>query len=151
MMSSYLANSKGEMVSGNCRVTVAPFRSQQAVVCCCTIGQPKRAPNTHTIHGTGIYLHLPWKLTIHVGKYTSPMGWYGLSTFKRTVFPFEDSNQSLDMLPFGRWFQPCQDRQWRATKIDPWLFNKEFPWPKDNKNCMVVCRGETLTPVLWRR
>ena len=31
-------------------------------------------PSPWRIHGTGIiYLHLPWKTTIHVGKYASPM------------------------------------------------------------------------------
>ena len=34
--------------------------------------------NTHTIYVWYIYLHLPWKPTIHVGKYTSPMDSYGM-------------------------------------------------------------------------
>jgi len=30
-------------------------------------------PKSHRIHVWYIYLHLPYKSTIHVGKYTSPM------------------------------------------------------------------------------
>ena len=46
--------------------------------------------HSHRIHGTGIftYLHLPYKSSIHEGKYTSPMdpiGFYGVATPKPWV------------------------------------------------------------------
>ena len=34
----------------------------------------RKSVYTHSIHAWYIYLHLPSKSTIHVGKYTSPMG-----------------------------------------------------------------------------
>ena len=41
-------------------------------------------PVTHTIHVWYIYLHLPYKSTIHVGKYTSPMDPMGHSEVIRS-------------------------------------------------------------------
>ena len=47
--------------------------------------------NTHTIHVWYIYLHLPQKSTLHVGKYTSPMDPMGYDIF--TTLPLIEGDR----------------------------------------------------------
>ena len=56
--------------------------------------------HTHSIHVWYIYLHLPQKSTIHVGKYIIH-GWYGIDTLPRfNIVPEKGPFQEDDHFPY---------------------------------------------------
>ena len=119
---------------------------------------PSKNMNTRTIHVWNIYLHLPWKSTSHVGKYTI-VPWmvrdmfqaafqiclwktrtcHGWSTHPHVRYPYENKSLDKALLREQLWSLfvmgvPYMGVGWPAMNLGPWILqngNGIFRAPKN--------------------